>query len=150
VAEVEEVEDAVGVDAHGAVSVLLRLVLVLVGGGILGGDRGLGLLPLLGVGDARHADDVDLPRRGRGRARGFLSLCLPSHATSARGRKAGPGASIKRGAARLRATTASLSFIFSFSFFLFFLERNATAVLESSCSSLYRQSPVTVGFSTKA
>jgi hypothetical protein len=96
VAEVEEVEDAVGVDAHGAVSILLRLVLVLVGRGILGGGCGLGLLPLLGVGDARHADDADLPRRRRRRGRGFLSLCLHSHAASARGRKAEPCASIKR------------------------------------------------------
>jgi hypothetical protein len=116
VAEVEEVEDAVGVDAHGAVSVLLRLVLVLVGEGILRGDRGLDLL--LGVGDARHADDVDLPRRGR--ARGFLSLCLPSHATSARGRKAGPGASIKRERRGSEPPPRLSHLFFRFLFFYFF------------------------------
>jgi hypothetical protein len=56
VAEVEEIEDAVGVDAHGAVAVAAAAAPSLLGGGggIGGGVRGLGALPLPGIGDSRH------------------------------------------------------------------------------------------------
>jgi hypothetical protein len=55
VAEVEEIEDAVGVDAHGAVDAAAAPGVLggAVGGGIRGG-RGLGALPLPGIGDSRH------------------------------------------------------------------------------------------------
>ena len=55
-AEVEEIEDAVGVDAHGAVAVAAAAAPSLLGGGggIGGGVRGLGALPLPGIGDSRH------------------------------------------------------------------------------------------------
>lgn len=64
-AEVEEIEDAVGVDAHGAVAARGRGLLGaaaaaaggVAGGGIRGGGwrgGGLGALPLPGIGDSRH------------------------------------------------------------------------------------------------
>lgn len=73
VAEVEEIEDAVGVDAHGAVVLGLPLC---GGAGVGAAERGggLGALPLLGIGDARHLsrwDGNDLRRR-RGVGGGWL------------------------------------------------------------------------------
>ena len=51
-AEVEEIEDAVGVDAHGAAADAAPGLLG--GGGGIRGGRGLGALPLPGIGDSRH------------------------------------------------------------------------------------------------